>query len=287
MSFPSIIRSNSLTDLAARIKAAHEATAIAMQRGLEHAIRAGELLIEAKIQLKHGQWLPWLLEHCAMSERTAQLYMRVAREQAELEASNPQGLADLTLESASKLLAKSTAPESGSWEWAEAQANGPICDWDFETDDHPDWLETKLLHKMEAPPEAAMCFSLQRDYGLPVLRLCSAGAIMKTLEIIAPFVKWKRSLDFAATTSVDAIERTIDVKLRLQALFGVFFTEVEQREKLTEEKYWHQCSEISKTLTERIDARGAELDEIRSIPDEEIKFARLVELTNRYREARQ
>ena len=71
--------SNSLADLAARIRAEHEATAISLRRGLSHAIAAGELLIEAKTLLKHGQWLPWLRDHCVMSERTAQLYMRCAR----------------------------------------------------------------------------------------------------------------------------------------------------------------------------------------------------------------
>ena len=45
---------------------------------MRHAIEAGALLLEAKEQLKHGQWLPWLKDHCTISERTAQLYMRTA-----------------------------------------------------------------------------------------------------------------------------------------------------------------------------------------------------------------
>jgi len=40
--------SNSLADLAARIRSEHEAHTVAMRRSLEHAIAAGELLIEAK-----------------------------------------------------------------------------------------------------------------------------------------------------------------------------------------------------------------------------------------------
>jgi hypothetical protein len=32
---------------------------------------AGDLLIEAKALVPHGQWLPWLAEHCEMAERTA------------------------------------------------------------------------------------------------------------------------------------------------------------------------------------------------------------------------
>jgi hypothetical protein len=67
-----IAASNSLADLAARIRAEHEAVIIFMKKGLERAIRAGELLLEAKAQIgKHGQWLPWLREHCQVPERTA------------------------------------------------------------------------------------------------------------------------------------------------------------------------------------------------------------------------
>jgi len=40
--------SNSLADLAARIRSEHEAHTVAMRRSLEHAMAAGELLIEAK-----------------------------------------------------------------------------------------------------------------------------------------------------------------------------------------------------------------------------------------------
>jgi protein gp37 len=104
---PAAVGSNSLADLAHRIRQEHEATAIALARGIEHAIRAGELLIEAKAHpdLRHGQWLPWLEGHCAVSARTAQLYMQVARHRFELEANTP-GLAHLTLEGAAKTLAK-------------------------------------------------------------------------------------------------------------------------------------------------------------------------------------
>jgi hypothetical protein len=51
-------QSNSLADLAARIRAEHEAATLAIKRGLAHSIAAGKLLNEAKALLKHGQWLP-------------------------------------------------------------------------------------------------------------------------------------------------------------------------------------------------------------------------------------
>lgn len=104
-----LIRSNSLTDLAARIKIEHEASLLSMKRGLEHAIAAGNLLIEAKAQLKHGQWLPWLREVCqSLPERTASLYMRLARNLPELEKSAT--VADLTVRGA---LAALTPPTEG------------------------------------------------------------------------------------------------------------------------------------------------------------------------------
>jgi hypothetical protein len=95
--------SNSLADLVARIRAEHEATAAALKSSVEHAMTAGDLLIEAKAQLKHGEWLPWLAEHCEMSERTAQLYMRLACERPMIE-SKAQHVADLNLRGAVALM---------------------------------------------------------------------------------------------------------------------------------------------------------------------------------------
>src|SRR6516164_6174986 len=95
---------NSLPDLAARIRAEHEAVSAAFRDSVRHAIAAGELLIEAKGQLGHGRWLPWLRDHCAISERTAQLYMRVAKNRTEIEAQIRNGVADLSLNEAAALL---------------------------------------------------------------------------------------------------------------------------------------------------------------------------------------
>lgn len=60
----------------------------------------GRRLIEAKEQLTHGEWLPWLNEQVEFSERTAQNFMRLAREWT-----NPQTLADLGISKALTMLA--------------------------------------------------------------------------------------------------------------------------------------------------------------------------------------
>jgi hypothetical protein len=103
-----ITTSNSLADLAARIRAEHEATATALKDSVRHAIAAGEMLIEAKALLKHGQWLPWLREHCTISERTAQLYMRTAKNRKVIEDQIRNGAADLSLNETAALLMMSS-----------------------------------------------------------------------------------------------------------------------------------------------------------------------------------
>jgi hypothetical protein len=91
-----LARSNSLADLAARINTAHEAAAAALKSSVIHAMQAGDLLIEAKKQVGHGEWLPWLKANFAFSDRTARLYMQVARSRADVEAKMAT-VADLTL----------------------------------------------------------------------------------------------------------------------------------------------------------------------------------------------
>lgn len=62
-------------------------------------VEIGKRLIEAKEQLEHGQWLPWLSEKVNFSEAMAQRFMRVAREYA-----NPAPVRDLGLSKALLLL---------------------------------------------------------------------------------------------------------------------------------------------------------------------------------------
>jgi len=100
--------SNYLPDLAHRIQVEHRAVSVSLKESLRHSIAAGELLIEAKEQVKHGEWLPWLRDHCTISERTAQLYMRCAKNRTELENQIRNDVADLSLNEATAMLALSS-----------------------------------------------------------------------------------------------------------------------------------------------------------------------------------
>ncbi len=114
-----------LTDLAGHINTEHEACRASMQKGLEHAFKAGGLLLEAKAGLPHGEWLPWLGKNCPdISERTVQRYMRLAENRGELEA-KPATVADLTMRAAEEALTapreiEGTDPTHGSYlPWSE------------------------------------------------------------------------------------------------------------------------------------------------------------------------
>lgn len=72
----------------------------AKRKGGEAILTIGRCLMEAKEMLPHGEWLPWLNEQVELSERTAQKFMRLAREW-----SNPSALADLGATKALMLLA--------------------------------------------------------------------------------------------------------------------------------------------------------------------------------------
>ena len=76
----------------------------AKRTGGEAILTIGRCLIEAKELLPHGEWKAWLEESVEFSERSAQRFMRLAREW-----SNPTTLSDL---GASKALMLLALPES-------------------------------------------------------------------------------------------------------------------------------------------------------------------------------
>jgi Protein of unknown function (DUF3102) len=96
-------QSNSLTDLAARIRIGHVAVQESLKIAVKCAMNTGDMLLEAKAQVNHGKWMDWVLEHCDMSGRTARLYMRLAKNRKVIEAVGDT--ADMTINTAIRLLA--------------------------------------------------------------------------------------------------------------------------------------------------------------------------------------
>jgi|GEM_PF-3428090 len=108
--------SNRLTVLAADIKAAHLEIQASAEAMAERALLAGNALIEAKGIVRHGEWSRWLQDHCALSERSAQRYMQMAR--AGLKSAT---VADLGIRGAAASIARrsSAAGDPSSVAWAD------------------------------------------------------------------------------------------------------------------------------------------------------------------------
>lgn len=93
---------NELALLGQEINQEHRLCADAAYSAVEHAIRAGELLVEAKAGVKHGDWLKWLEENFEGSRQTAQVYMKLHKNRDELKS---QSSSFFSIDSALKQLA--------------------------------------------------------------------------------------------------------------------------------------------------------------------------------------
>lgn len=67
-----------LKTLAAEANHRHAECETSYKTALEHAWYAGRALADAKAQLQHGEWLPWLGKNFKGSQQHASRYMRIA-----------------------------------------------------------------------------------------------------------------------------------------------------------------------------------------------------------------
>jgi Protein of unknown function (DUF3102)/DNA N-6-adenine-methyltransferase (Dam) len=77
------------------INSLHQEILGAARTSLESAIRVGELLVQQKATLKHGDWLPWLEANIQFSRYTAANYMRVYDRREELKCVTITHLTDV------------------------------------------------------------------------------------------------------------------------------------------------------------------------------------------------
>jgi Protein of unknown function (DUF3102) len=247
---------NWLRDAAGRIDAEHEAATAHFANALEHAVTAGELLIEAKTRLGHGQWLGWLRTNCRVPERTAQHYMRLARR-----IGKSAKLADLTVSQALDLIAEPRPVEPPSpvadfdevWEWAEAQIQAPFTDWDFEIDrnDHLwlQWLSAKILTVAEVPAAAAICLQMADEYGHDTVALAPFDEAVEAVRLLALFAKGERAFPLSLVRS-DPLMAGVTLKMITQRLIGGIICRFDRYRNANVEK-------IGRNLLAQIDQRLA------------------------------
>ena len=214
--------SNRLPILAENIRTHHRAALDAAGTATRHAMTCGEMLIEAKKELSHGEWLPWLKEHCEISERTAQAYMRIARKVAEMDIAKSAAVADLPLRTALKAIADeqpkdalwpaaNASPEK-IWAWAGRQVDGPFNSIDME---NYKLFEGKMLRQLDLSYTAGFCLGLMCESDIelpagkipaldadeiPVLQLVESCDLRDALE----------KLHAVASGSVDALDIDFD-----------------------------------------------------------------------------
>jgi DUF3102 family protein len=100
-----VVPADPMADLIKRINDAHNEVRLSLKRTGECAIQAGLLLLEAKRLVRHGSFTEWVAAHCAFSDRTAQLYMQLARK-----FPNPQNIAGFSLTDLMEMLAPAKLP---------------------------------------------------------------------------------------------------------------------------------------------------------------------------------
>jgi N6-adenosine-specific RNA methylase IME4 len=107
--------------LATQINEHHRLCETSLNKGLEHAIEAGRLLLKAKQLCARGKWLVWLRENFDGSERTAQTYIQAVRLLPRLNG-NPQRVADFSLRGVVKAMARASCRTEGEYVGCETPA---------------------------------------------------------------------------------------------------------------------------------------------------------------------
>src|SRR5215208_3178194 len=97
-------------NMAELINEEHRAVQNAGGIALEHAMRAGAMLVAKKEELPHGEFMDWVKANCEFSDRTANDYMKLHRRREEVEA-NSQRAADLSIRGALKAIAPPPKPK--------------------------------------------------------------------------------------------------------------------------------------------------------------------------------
>ena len=112
-----------LHKLAQRIKRYHASVVEQLRQSVDFAMMCGDLLLEAKEQVAHGQWGEWVSRHCEISGRTARLYMQLAQHRGVIEAKTAT-VADLTLQGAARAIAAPKANGTSPLPKAAQPVNG-------------------------------------------------------------------------------------------------------------------------------------------------------------------
>jgi Protein of unknown function (DUF3102) len=83
-----------LSTLVDTVRSEHEMAVAQSQSALQHAIRAGEALLNAREQVGLAQWAEWLADNFSFAPTTAQRYVRLAVYQSEVLAAEAGSISE-------------------------------------------------------------------------------------------------------------------------------------------------------------------------------------------------
>lgn len=237
-------------ELAKRINEAHRLARDHAQSAIEHALRAGALLLEAKAGLPHGRWLPWLRENVSLSERTVQGYLRLASRQDAIRAklaadpglSVRQALGHLSVPLGLDVAARPPQDDLLAAFDGDLLALGkhlldrPFCEYDVTGEGWLPAFETKIQHRVGLPAVAGFALAVQGDYpDVPMLRLVPDHELLDAAKQLAPLATGVEPI--AIEAGAEAAMRIAGlVKLVASRLLGAVLAEVERREVLADEE---------------------------------------------------
>ena len=210
-------------DLVEQINAEHKACLDSANDALDHAMRCGELLIEAKQQCHHGEWSLWLADSFTGSDSTARAYMRIGRNREAIEAKR-QATADLTLERALQYIAPRREAAPNVEKLIDDALNGPLCFRDFRGD-WLRWLTTKIVHQLKLPAVAGFALTTDIETDPPMVRVVSDDELLEALQILAPYATSKAALSTINLTPKDCGVLSVV----LAYMVGALLNEVQHR----------------------------------------------------------
>jgi hypothetical protein len=238
-------KSNRLPELAARIRAEDEACTAALKRGLQHAAAAGKLLIEAKAKLPHGQWLPWLRDHCSLSERKAQRYMAIAPHvcKTDILSDLPSSSEAITLDFAKRYI---EAPFT-ELDFADADADA-IC-----------WLNLKLSQHANVPRNPTILLTFDAPAGYDLLRLCPFDELTSGIKALLPFANKEKPFRIDRASMSDMLAAIEHLTLLASILVGRLLKEAKYRFDHREEQLSREFDETHAAWMASLEAKRAEI----------------------------
>lgn len=163
----------------------------------------GLRLIEAKDMLPHGEWLPWLSERVCFSEKTAQNYMRVARE-----FPNPQLVADLGVRKALALL---ELPPSEREEFAEDNNVVDMTTAQLEKAIRERDEAQQAAEAAQAEARTAEEIRAKMEADMKALKEIHLSAVSEAEEAVAALLAAQKELEELRNRPVDvAVETVVD-----------------------------------------------------------------------------